>query len=74
MEPNFQGLGLVQTRGQGLWPGLAYGYKKTGLLCCFVERLQVGIPSWLLELNSLICIFLFDLPVRSVAHVHVMCK
>ena len=32
-------------RGQGLWPGLAYEYNKTGLLCCFVERLQVGIPS-----------------------------
>ena len=47
MEPNFQGLVQGQTRPRSRLmarPGF-YGHKKTGLLCCFAERLQVGILS-----------------------------
>ena len=46
MEPNFQGLIQGQTRPRSrLMARPDYSQKKTGLLCCFVERLQVGILS-----------------------------
>ena len=67
MKPNFQGLIQGQTRPRSRLvarPGL--GYKKTGLICCFVGRLQVGILSLVAGIKFFTCIFRCDLPVRSV--------